>query len=150
MDPFLLSFNLRASFFTNCYWMHMYALGPHNATYTYVFRADHLTLDNQLVSLPWEELSCSQLSSSSLCRVEASRAFLCPLWHVRWCHLCSSPSAHIWVDMLVRIYAIAPDINGKHSFTDKAPILLLLQSFCPLFHDVSQVLGVGFLFVCFV
>jgi hypothetical protein len=68
----------------------------------YVFRADHLALDNWCV-LPWEWcLSQSQVSTVAHCslwRSETSRASLCPVCHVHWCH---PSSAHIWVVKLVR------------------------------------------------
>lgn len=62
-----------------------------HVTLMYVFRADGLALDNQLVcsSLggPPLLLSTSSVAYSFLCRIEASWDFLFLVWHVYWCHL---------------------------------------------------------------
>lgn len=65
-------------------------LGPYNVICMHVFRAEHLSLNIQLVCF----------SQGSLHRAEASRSSLYAVEHV-WCPLCS---AHIWVAMLVRLY----------------------------------------------
>jgi hypothetical protein len=58
-----------------------------NVTCMHAFRADHLALDNLLVSsslgrtAPPVPSLCSVAYRSS-CRVKASGTFPCPLWHV--------------------------------------------------------------------
>lgn len=64
-----------------------------NVTHIYVFRAEYLVLDSQLVVSSVGELFCllSTFPNSccSLYWVETSWAFPHPLWHV-YCYLCSA------------------------------------------------------------
>lgn len=71
----------------------------------------------------------------SLCKVEASWTFFSPVWHVHWYHPCS---AHIWAVMWWDFMGVAFDFTRRHSLIAD---FLILQSFCPMFHNVSWALG---------
>lgn len=64
-------------------------LSPYNATSMYVFRADHLAVDNQLMYSTLEKttspaLQLYSVAYSSLCRVETHL-----VWDAHWCHFYS-------------------------------------------------------------
>ena len=78
-------------------------LSPYKC-YVYIFRAEHLPLDNSCCTLPRGRSPLSVLAFlSSLCWVEDSWACPCPLWHV---HCCPPCSAHVWAVMLMSLYEV--------------------------------------------
>lgn len=89
----------------------------------YVFTADHLVLDSQLVCCSWGRLGLlfphSSVAYCSWWGGEASWSFPCPLRHLHW--YCPS-SDHIWAVMIVRLNGVASDIPGKYNLPAKSQI----------------------------
>lgn len=104
-----------------------------SATYTDIFRVDHLALDDPLLFLALGRTTSpaptSLVTARSLCRVGVSWAFV----HHPLCHICGylHCSTHVWVVTLMRCYRITSDITGRHSFTENLLILWFLKCFCP-------------------
>lgn len=93
--------------FINCYCMHTCIclcihipkcnlLSPYSVSWTYVFRASHLSLRNQLVCSSHLSFQIYSVAWRSPCRVKSSHDFCL--------QLCHPFSAHIWVDILLRLY----------------------------------------------
>lgn len=85
-----------------------------------------------------------QLSSavySSLCRVKDLQA-LWSVWHVCWCHSCSS---HVWAFILTwwDFLGIASDVTKRHNLIASFLILWLLTIFLLPLCNFPWALGVG-------
>ena len=91
----------------------------------HIFRAEHLTLDNQLVALPGKGTSpvphFPYLPIVLGVGLKPQQLSLVPFGLVIAVTR-STNSAHIWVGVLVRTYGITSAISRRHSFTAKALI----------------------------
>lgn len=114
-------------------------LSLHNVICTYIYRAEHLAWDNQLIYmfLPGENYhSCSQYSSVSYSSVHRIVA----LWDfppfTLGCQLVSLLLACVWIAVLVRLYGCSLWYYLETQSHGKLPILWLLHWFLVVFLNV--------------
>lgn len=112
----------------------------YNTSHMYVFMADHLVLGASKCALPEEErkevslslsLSLSPPSSLALSAFLTYLSFFVSAMHFA-CLLLLPLSAHVQAIMLVS-EACSFNLTGRHNPTGRK----LLQSFCPIFYNVS-------------
>jgi hypothetical protein len=150
------SFRFVNSCFIACYWTHvciyMYVyipnhnlMSPYNVSSVYVFRADHLVLDNQLVCFSlgratsshscFYSFACSSLNSvEAFCFPPSLCSLACLLIiSLFGSHLCSH--IDLW-----GFIGVASDVPRKQSLIVKSLLLLVLETFCLLFYNVSWAL----------